>query len=93
MSLIAVKPVLYLSRQYRIGEELPANDARMVALWLKSGAAVEKEASTEAAPKAKPAAARAGQTGKSETEDPDDLAGVVPARSKRSTSRKKKAEE
>ena len=88
--LVAVRPVLYLSKQYRAGDELPTSDSAMVTAWVNAGTAVWKEEAAAAATKAKPAAAKAGMPGKSSSGDPDDLAGEVPARAKRS--RKKKAE-
>lgn len=38
-ALIAVYPILYHARQYRVGETLPTNDADMVAAWLEAGTA------------------------------------------------------
>ena len=42
--LIAKYPILYLSKQYDIGDELVANNPEMVKAWLDAGtAAWEKE--------------------------------------------------
>lgn len=38
--LTAVYPILYLAHQYRVGEELPANDPAMTAAWIAAGTAV-----------------------------------------------------
>ena len=40
MKLIAIYPILYRSRQYEIGEELPADDSEMVQAWLDAKTAV-----------------------------------------------------
>ena len=40
--LIATYPILYLSKQYEIGDELPANDPKMVDAWLEAETAVWK---------------------------------------------------
>ena len=37
--LIAIYPILYLSKQYDIGEELIANNPEMVRAWLDAGTA------------------------------------------------------
>nr|DAX49680.1 MAG TPA: hypothetical protein [Caudoviricetes sp.] len=62
--LIAKYPILYLSKQYDIGEELVANNPEMVKAWLDAGTAEWKEDETmeegleegdeEAAPMATP---------------------------------------
>ena len=38
--LTAVYPILYLSRQYKVGEALPANDPAMAEAWIAAGTAV-----------------------------------------------------
>ncbi len=38
--LTALRPVLYMGRQYQRGDTLPANDPLMAAAWLKSGSAM-----------------------------------------------------
>ena len=84
MTLTARLPVLYLSRQYRPGDELPATDSALVEAWLDSGAAYwADDEDTQTAPKAKAAAAEAGVPGKSSDGDPDALVGKVPPRKKR----------
>lgn len=84
MTLTARLPVLYLSRQYRPGDELPATDSALVDAWLESGAAYwADDEDTQAAPKARPAAAEAGMPGNSSDADPEALVGKVPPRKKR----------
>lgn len=78
--LIAVYPILYLAKQYKIGEKLPANDPEMVQAWVDAGTAVWTS-EREGRPKAKPAAAAAGLFGRaafSGSEDGDNLAGRIP---------------
>lgn len=90
MTLKARLPILYCSAQYGVGDALPAGNAALVEAWLESGAAVwlDDEAATEA-PKAKPAAAQPGITGKSSDGDPEALVGRVPDKPERKRSRKK----
>lgn len=77
--LIALRPVLYLARQYGAGDELPTSDPDMVKAWISAKTAVWKEESTAAdAPKAKPVTAEAGMPGKSSTGDLNDLIEKVP---------------
>lgn len=62
--LIATYPILYLATQYAIGDEIPANNPKMVEAWLAAGTAEWKEDETleeglekgaeEAAPMATP---------------------------------------
>lgn len=86
MSLIAKLPILYSSRQYRVGDTLPATNPAMVDAWIESGAAEYKDTvDPEPAPKAKPVAAEAGLPGKSSDGDPEALVGKV---SKRGRARK-----
>lgn len=33
--LIALRPILFRGRQYKTGEQLPADDAKMVAAWIE----------------------------------------------------------
>lgn len=83
--LTAVYPILYLSRQYKIGEELPANDPGMVEAWIEAGTAVWQPAK-EPAVKAKSRTAESGLPGQaaaSESEDGDNLAGRIPKTQKR----------
>ena len=37
--LIALYPILYHSTQYKVGEELPANNPEMLEAWIKAGTA------------------------------------------------------
>lgn len=84
MTLTARLPVLYLSRQYRPGDELPATDSALVDAWLESGAAYwADDEDTQTAPKVTAAAAEAGMPGKSSDADPEALVGKVPPRKKR----------
>lgn len=46
--LIAIYPILYLSKQYEVGDELPANDLKMVEAWLDAETAEWKSASVDA---------------------------------------------
>lgn len=76
--LIAVYPILYLAKQYKIGEKLPANDPEMVQAWVDAGTAVWTS-EREGRPKAKPAAAGLfGRAAFSGSEDGDNLAGRIP---------------
>ncbi len=78
--LTALYPILYLSRQYKVGEELPANDPGMVEAWLQAGTAAWVQPAGES-PKAKLRTAEPGLPGRSvssEAEDGDDIAGKIP---------------
>lgn len=78
--LTALYPILYLSHQYKVGDELPANDPGMVEAWLQAGTAAWIQTVGES-PKAKPRTAEPGLPGEavpSEAEDGDDLAGKIP---------------
>ena len=95
MSLVATRPVLYRSIQYRAGDVLPADNVLMVEAWLDAGSAVtvEDEETVEApeapetpkAPKAIPVAPPEGKAGISSDGDPDARVGRIPK-----TGRKKK---
>ena len=92
MRLIAVYPILYRSRQYWVGEELPADDAGMVQAWIEAGTAAWVEPDTQKPPKAKPAAAEAGLAGESQNGETDEnLGGKGPKTPTRSTGRRRKA--
>lgn len=39
IKLVATYPILYLSKQYEIGEELVANNPEMVSAWIEAGTA------------------------------------------------------
>ena len=85
--LVAVYPILFLSRQYKVGELLPTNYPNMVEAWLAAGTAVWKDSEAPKAVKASPKTAEPGLPGAavaSETED--NLAGKVP----KTAARKKK---
>ena len=79
--LVALHPILYLSRQYKVGETLPANDPVMLEAWLEARTAAWVEEAVAAPSTAKPRAAQAGLPGdavSSDAEDGENLAGRVP---------------
>ena len=80
MTLVAMRPVLYLAHQYSAGDELPVNNPEMTAAWLEAGSAMWKEDATDAVPapkaKARPAAAEPGKEGR--TDSGTELQGKVP---------------
>lgn len=83
--LTAICPILYLSHQYKVGEELPANDPGMVEAWTAAGTAAWLPVKEPVA-KAKPRTAEPGLPGQaavSESEDGDNLAGKIPKTSTR----------
>ena len=41
--LTALRPILYLARQYKAGDSLPVNNAEMVEAWIAAGSAEWKE--------------------------------------------------
>lgn len=87
--LVALYPILYLSKQYHVGDILPANNPDMVEAWLEAGTAVWKNIEQTEAPKARLKTAEQGQPGvavSSESEDGDNLIGRVP----KTASRRKK---
>lgn len=89
--LMAVTAILYQSKMYMPGEELPVNNETMVNAWLEAGTAVYKDTEdTETiSAKARPVTAVPGLPGlavNSESEDGVDLVGRVP----RTAARKKK---
>ena len=91
MKLIAVHPILYRSRQYWVGQELPADDAGMVQAWIEAGTAAWVGPDAPKPPKAKPAAAEPRLTGESPNGETDEnLVGKVPKTPARSTGRRKK---
>lgn len=91
MKLIAVYPILYRSRQYWEGQELPADDAGMVQAWIEAGTAAWVDPDAPKPPKAKPAAAEPGLSGESPNGETDEnLVGKVPKTPARSTRRRKK---
>lgn len=77
--LIAIKPILYLSRQYKVGDELPVSDANMVQAWLDAKSAVYASGEAKKASTAKPVTAEPGLPGKAAaSETGEDLVGKVP---------------
>ncbi|CDE43835.1 putative uncharacterized protein [Clostridium sp. CAG:411] len=85
--LIAINYILYLSKQYKPGDELPQNDVAMKNAWLEAGTAkLQNDESVEIIEgkqkkkaKAKPVTAPAGLTGKSVPKtSEDDLIGKLP---------------
>lgn len=80
--LTAQRDILFESKIYAPGDELPTKDAGMVEAWLAAGTAVWiGEEETTKAPKAKARTAAPGVPGaavSSESEDGDNLAGKVP---------------
>ena len=76
MTLRAKLPILYASRQYRVGDVLPAGNDSLVSAWLESGAAFWEEVEAhEPAPKARLVTAEPGLPGKASDGDPDALVG------------------
>lgn len=92
MKLIATHPILYRSKQYWPGQEIPADDAGMVQAWIDAGTAAWIDPDAEKPVKARPAAAEAGLAGESYNGETDEnLVGKVPKTPVRSRNRKKKA--
>lgn len=90
MKLVAIYPILYRSRQYGIGESLPADDETMVQAWLDAKTAVWQEEETPKG-KAKPVTAQAGLAGQSPNGETDDnVVGRVPKTPARNAGRRKK---
>ena len=91
--LIAVVSILFESKLYGVGTELPTHNTAMVDAWISAGTAkwVDESVPTEKTVpvKAKPKTAEAGLEGQavtSESETGEDLVGKVPktkARSKK----------
>lgn len=87
--LVATAAILYQSKLYAPGDELPANNSSMVDAWLEAGTAVWTEEESNIAPKARLATAEPGLPGSainSESENGDNLIGKVP----KTSARKKK---
>jgi hypothetical protein len=83
--LVATAYILYNSKQYAPGDELPANDEGMVKAWVEAKTAAWINESTVRA-KARPVTALPGAVGDaihSEAEDGENLIGRVPKTSKR----------
>ena len=84
--LTAVYPILYHSKQYQVGEELPTNDPDMTARWLEAGTAAYISPTNEAVA-ARPVTAQAGLVGEAvgpEKDKEGDLVGRVPKTAARS---------
>lgn len=43
MKLIAKRPILFESKQYAAGDELPTKDTQMVNAWIEGGSAVAED--------------------------------------------------
>lgn len=78
--LMAIRPVLYRSKQYKAGDTLPADNEATVAAWIECKSAVwtDDEEQAAPAPKAKLATAKPGLAGKSSDGDPEALVGQIP---------------
>lgn len=93
--LIAKTPILFETKIYEIGSELPTKNPQMVESWLEAGTAVwiNDEVPTKSSVKAIPVTAESGLTGQalvSESEAGEDLVGKIPkttARTKKTTAR------
>lgn len=88
--LTAKTSILFESKMYKPGEELPVKNPAMVEAWLAAGTAVFIDDEQPKAPaKARSRTAEPGQPGvavHSESENGEDIVGKVP----KTTSRKKK---
>lgn len=42
-TLIAMRPILYLAKQYKAGERLPVSNQKMVEAWIEAGSAAWQE--------------------------------------------------
>lgn len=90
MRLIAQYPILFESKQYKVGDELPASNQEMVNAWLEAGTAKRKEDTEEKQPaKAKEVSAQAGLTGNAVGGDADDGENLV-GRAAKTAARNKK---
>lgn len=87
--LLALRPILYLAHQYKIGEELPQENEELVSDWLEAGSAawIDDETDWEefvklyfpqGAAKARSVTAQPGATGQSSDGNQDPLAGRLP---------------
>ena len=83
-------PILYCSKQYRVGDALPAGNEALVNAWIESGAAFWDEVDVHEKPaKVKAVTAEPGLPGKSSDGDPDALVGKVPKTPQRKRATKK----
>lgn len=94
--LRATLPILYRSRQYRVGDALPADNEGTVQAWLEAGSAawLDDEEKASAA-KAKSVTAPLGKAGLSSDGDPEARASRIPKtpereKPKKTTARGKK---
>lgn len=69
MILTAKRPILYRSKQYKIGEQLPADNKAMVDAWLEADSAEWKDEAKDAPAKIEPEA-KAPKAKESEVEEP-----------------------
>ncbi|MCD8364771.1 MAG: hypothetical protein LUC83_02960 [Clostridiales bacterium] len=71
MTLIALRSVLYQSKLYRAGQELPTNNAAMAEAWVNAGSAKwvdeDAEQTKTVKPKARRAAAEPSAEGRSDS--------------------------
>ena len=77
---IAQTYILYNSKQYKPGDELPANDPEMLAAWLEAGTAKWVDETDVSTMKAQSATALAGMYGtavSSDSVDGEDLVGLI----------------
>lgn len=56
MKLTAKRPILYRSKMYKIGDQLPADNKEMVKAWLEAESAEWKDETTDASETAEPEA-------------------------------------
>lgn len=79
MKLTATYPILYHSKQYRVGEDLPTNDPNMVQAWLDAGTAVWQDGEQTTPAKAVSVTAEPGLAGASPNgETNENVVGKVP---------------
>lgn len=92
MTLIALRPVLYLARQYRAGDELPTNNPVMTEAWIAAGSAAwkdeDEQAEATASVKARAAAAKPGIEGR--TDKGVETQGEIPETPEREKPRRRK---
>ncbi len=81
--LTAIHPILYLSHQYKIGDELPANDPKMVEAWITAKTAIWRLSSKVPVVKAKAQTAEPGLFGQAVPSGDNDLIGRIPVRGRR----------
>lgn len=78
--LKALRSILYKSRMYRPGDQLPAEDKDLVERWIRYGSAVWTEgASSDPPPRAELVTKEPGELGKAQPSSGEDLAGKIPA--------------